>query len=316
MGADRERGRTRAYTTFAWQGISLTVPSGWDLVFNQGNYQAGNIRLADEDSVRLEMRWQPSERDPSPEAMVDAYVARLGRRARKDAVELTVRRGLNLGAPVGKDVETYRWTAERQVLAMLSRCRECGRVVHLHLLGGHEDSLKNVARTVFASLSDHAEGDTLPWKFLDVEFASPSGLPLADKSLQAGCIRMAFGRRLMRLEFVRVSLAAVLLGRKSLAEWFPEFYRKQLRRRSFELRPASFRGHPGVEVTGRPWLLVNPLRVLGRARVLRAACWHCERTNRIFICAFDGPAADAAMLQPAVESFVCCGTGSPSAEAP
>jgi len=309
MGADRERGSTRAYTTFGWQGITLTVPSNWDLVFTQGDYQAGNIRLADEDSVRLEMRWQPPERDRPPEVMVDAYVARLGQRARKDRVELSVRRALNLGSPVGKDVECYRWTAERQVLAMLSRCRQCGRVVHLHLLGRHEEALNNLARTVFSSLGDHAEGGTLLWKFLDVEFISPAGLPLADKSLQAGCVRMAFGRRLLRLEFVRVSLAEVLLARKGLAQWFREFYRKQLRRRSYEVRDASLKGHQGIDVSGRAWLLVNPLRVLGRARVLRGVCWHCDQTNRIFICSFDGPAEKASVLARAVDSVRCCGQG-------
>jgi hypothetical protein len=309
MGVDREPVSTKQYTTFGWQGIGLTVPSAWNLVFTQGNYEAGNVRLADEDSVRLEMRWQPAERGQAPEAMVDAYLRRVARKADKDRVELSIHRGLNLASPVGKDVECYRWMAEQQVLAMLSRCRQCGRIVHLHLLGRPEEPLRGLARTVFASLDDHPEGGVLFWKFLDVEFASPARLPLMDRSLQAGCIRMAFGRRLLRLEFVRASLAEVVLARKSLAEWFTEFYRKQLRRRRFEIQEVPVRGHRGIDVTGRAWLLVNPSRLFGRPRILRAACWHCDETNRIFICCFDGSAGEAAMFQRALDGFRCCATG-------
>jgi hypothetical protein len=306
MGVDREPGTAKQFTTFGWQGIRLTVPSTWSLVFTQGNHEAGNIRLADENSVRLEMRWQPSARSQAPQAIVDAYLRRLAKRARKDRLQLSVDRNLNLTSPLGKDVECYRWTAEQQVLAMLSRCRQCGRIVHLHLIGRPEEPLKGLARTVFASLDDHPEGSLMLWKFLDVEFASPVSLPLTDRSLQAGCIRMAFGRRLLRLEFARVSLAEVLLARKGLAQWFTEFYKKQLRRRRFEIQEVPVKGHQGIDVTGRAWLLVNPSRLLGRPRILRAACWHCDGTNRIFICSFDGSAGAAPMFPQALAGFTCC----------
>jgi len=298
--------RAEGFTTFAWQGISLTVPPSWNLVFTQGDARAGNVRLADENVLRLEMRWQAGGADASPGAMVDSYVAALRKRASKEAADLVVQRDLRLAAPPDADVECYRWTADRQALAMLRRCKRCGRVVHVHLLGRPDEQLKGLARTVFASLRDHSDDGTLLWKFLDVEFRTPARLSLSDRSLQSGCVRMGFSRGLTKIEFVRVSLAEVLLARASLADWFRGFYAKSLKRRSFGISEARWKGHAGLEVTGRVWLVVNPSALVGRRRIVHAACWHCDATNRIFICAFDGPAREAGLFPQAVEGFTCC----------
>jgi hypothetical protein len=207
------------------------------------------------------------------------------------------------------EAECYRWLADRQVLAMATRCAQCGRVVHVRLLGEPQEGLKGLARTVFGSLRDHPEGDELAWQFFDLRFRSPVGLPLTKSVLQTGCIRMIFSRRWRRLEFVRLSLAQVLLADKGLRRWFDGFYAQPLKRRSYRLKEAEVRGHPAVELDGRPWLLVNPLRLAGRGRVSRATCWHCEETNRIFVCGYDGPGSEAGALERAVEGFFCCGGG-------
>jgi len=181
--------------------------------------------------------------------------------------------------------------------------------VHVQLLGSPEEGLKGLGRTVFGSLSDHPQDDTLPWEFFDLRFRSPKGLPLTKSVLQTGCIRMIFSRRWTRLEFVRLSLAQVLLADTGLRQWFDGFYAAPLKRRTYRLKEAQMKGHPAVELEGRPWLLVNPLRLAGRARLTRAACWHCEESNRILIVGYDGPKAAADMFGPAVQSFVCCGEG-------
>ncbi len=306
MGSSRASDGKKSYKTFAWQGISLTVPSAWDLVFTKGNYEAGHVRLADPTSPRLEMRWQTGRADGSPGDTVGSYLAKLSKKARKEGTELAVQRGLKLASPVEKEVECFRWVAERQALAMLSRCRRCRRVVHLHLLGDADERLRGLARTVFASLRDHPEGETHLWQFLDVKLRSPVGLPLARAKLQAGCIRMTFSRRATRLEFVRASLAEIVLADRDLAQWFREFYRKSLKRRTFSVQAARVKGHSGLEVEGRPWRLVNPLSLVGRRRMLRAACWHCEQTNRLFICSLDGAQKEADLFEPALQGFTCC----------
>jgi len=296
----------RAYRTFAWQGITVTVPQTWDLIAAHGKFDSGYVRLGDETAARLEIRWQSGGADQPPAAAADAYLARLRKSAAKSGRSISVQRDLNLASPQGKDVECYRWVGDRQSVAMVSRCAECGRTVHLHVLGRPQDRLRSLARTVFSSLRDHSDDGTLAWSFFDVEFRTPASLALTRNSFQAGCIRMEFTHGLAKLEFVRVSLAEILLAGRDLAGWFGAFYRKPLKRRSFKLEPTTVRGHEGIDVQGRVWLVCNPLRLAGRARVVRATCWHCPETNRLLICAFDGPRAGADVLEPAVESFRCC----------
>ncbi|MFW6189210.1 MAG: hypothetical protein ACOC7T_02155 [Planctomycetota bacterium] len=300
----------RRYRNFGWQGVSLTVPADWKLVFTEGDRQAGYVRLADDTSVRMELRWEGSPRDRRPPAVVDSYLEKLKKRARKRELDFSVQRELNLASPPGKEVECYRWVADRQSVAMASRCGECDRIVHVHLLGSPQEGLKSLARTTFASMQDHGQDGWERWEFLDMLLRSPAELPLVSQELKTGRIRMEFGRRLLRLRFVRLSLAEVLLAEKSLQDWLRGYYSDRLKRRSFEMEERRVKDHPGVRVQGRPWLLVNPLRPLGKARTVRVACWHCEKTNRLFICGFDGPESRLDWFEPAVEGFACCETSS------
>ncbi|MHC4788312.1 MAG: hypothetical protein ACYS8K_03795, partial [Planctomycetota bacterium] len=243
MGVERTSEGGKSYRTFGWQGINLTVLSSWDLTIERGNRAAGQVRLADDDALRLEVRWQKAQPGTTARLAVEGYLRKLSKRAEKDGVELRVRRDLNLASPEDKEVECYQWMADRQAVAMVSLCRACGRLVHIHVLGALEEPLRNTARTVFASLRDHAEGDWELWRFLDVEFRVPAALPLASKSLRSGCIRMAFGGRRRRLEFVRVSLAELLVGEGGLEQWFREFYGASLKRRSVQIQQGELKGH-------------------------------------------------------------------------
>ncbi len=298
--------RGDALKTFAWQGIRLTVPAEWHLVLTEGTYDSGYVQLADRRAMRMELRWEPGRGEQDPAALVDQYLSRLRRRARKHGAEFSIVRDLRVASPPGKQVECYRWGDERQALAMLSRCEGCERIVHVQLLDGGEGLPRSLGRTVFASLRDHPDGDWLPWRFLEMEFSAPAQWRVAGKSLDAGCVRMTLSGRRERLEFVRVSLAQVLLADKGLEEWFGEFYRPSLKRRTFRVREAQLKGHPALEVEGRPWLLVNPLMLVGRGRVLQARCWHCDATNRIFICRYEGPERRLETFEQAARSFRCC----------
>ena len=298
----------RPLTSFGWQGIALTLPDGWDPVVANGDYRTGYVRLADESVVRLEVRWQQAGQR-SPAQMVTAYAEDLARRARKEGQSLEMDRELSLASPPGMECETYSWATDRRVWAILAHSAESGRVFHLHLSSRLEERAKGLARTVFSSLKDHPSDEPLPWRFYDMDFTSPAGMPLLRQSLQSGCIRMVFGRRLERIEFARVSLAEVLLAGKGLDDWFRQFYAASLKRRRVRLKEEAYRGHPGVVVEGRVWLPMNPSALLGRPRVVRGRCWHCEAGNRIMICCFDGPAGNAGLLAGALEGFRCCEEG-------
>ncbi|MGD2174016.1 MAG: hypothetical protein PVJ27_01330 [Candidatus Brocadiaceae bacterium] len=306
MAPHRPTGEKQSFTTFGWQGINLTVLSEWTLVSTRGDRRAGYVRLDDERRARLELRWEKTDRLTPPSRGVDRYLDKLQKSARKEGTDLSVQRNLRLARPPGKDVECYRWVGEQQAVAMLSRCEDCNRTLHIHLLGEPDEQLKSLARTVFSSVQDHPDDGVELWRFFDVEFESPVHLPLKRQSLKVGCIRMCFATRAARLEFVRVSLAEVLLADRALEEWFREFYAKFLKWRTYSLEADQVKGHPGLRVEGRVPLVLNPLRVLGRDRQMRAACWHCEQTNRLMICSFEGLQREAGVFQDALASSVCC----------
>jgi hypothetical protein len=276
------------------------------LVSVRGKYEAGAVSLADDEVVRMEVQWRQAREALSPEDAVGSHVAGLRKDARKKGLECTVQRDLGLASPPGRESEVYRWVSGQQILAMLSYCPSCRRTVHVKLMGRPDEQLNSLGRTIFASMREHGDGLTRPWDFFDVHFRSPVGVPLVKSSLKTGCIRMDFARRWLRLSFVRLSLAQMLLAGKGLERWLCGYWQRELKRRSCRAEPVRIKGHEGVALSGRPWLLVNPTRLIGRGRIVRVGAWHCDETNRLFICAYDGPQAESDVFQAALKSVECC----------
>ena len=306
MTASTDRAPGRDWKAFGWQGINLTVPADWELVATSGSYESGYVGLADESSMRLELRWESAPGSFEPSDLASRYLQELRRKARKDSAEITVRRDTGLASPKRKQVECYEWASSVQGAGMVSRCEDCGRMVHLAVLGLPGQSLRGLVRTVFASLRDHPEADTHLWRFFDLEFRSPRELPLRRQDLKTGCIRLLFGRGRRELEFVRVSLAKVLLARQSLPAWFQEFYAASLKRCRYTLAEGEVKGHPALRLQGAPWWILNPLRWLGRGLTIQGACWHCAPSNRLFIVRHVAPRSESGILEQAINSLSCC----------
>ena len=306
MCAGGEKARKWQFKTLGWQGIRVTVPEQWELVGTQGDYGTGYLRLADERRPRLELRWEKSSKPVDPSELINGYVAKLAKGAKKQKLEYAVKRDLNLASFKDKRSECYSWTADLQRLGMLSYCEQCRRLVHMHVLGEPQEALNRLARTAFASLADHPEDDRVAWSFYDVEFHTPAGMPLQKQELKTGCIRMLFRGGRKELEFVRFSLARILLGGKSLRQWFEQFHLKALKRYRYRISEQHIKGHEGLLLEGRTSPLRNPLALLGCGRAIRTACWHCTATNRLMVCGWRSSSDDGELWREAVESFTCC----------
>ncbi|MFP4175948.1 MAG: hypothetical protein ACOCR1_01775 [Planctomycetota bacterium] len=298
----------RQLTKFGWQGISLTVPEQWGLVSTRGDYDSGFVALADEDTQRLQIKWEEGNNDSDPSEAANKYIRSLRKDYESDEQELQVNRRLNLATLPDKKVECYDWIGENRGTGMVSRCDDCHRMVHIVITGGPKESLRNLSRTVFASLQDHAIEERIHWKFYDIEFYSPAELALKRSELKTGCIRMQFRRKSQEIEFVRSSLAQMLLKKQSLKEWFTDFYADKLKRKSWDISAENLKGHEGLMLTGRPWLICDPWGIVGTRKKLRVACWHCQETNRIFVVGYGGRHNEH-MLEDVVNSTVCCDEG-------
>lgn len=310
MTAATDKGEPRELKRFGWQGIVLTVPEGWELTSTQGGYQSGYFGLADQAALRLEAKWdaaRPKQGPAEPSEVAERYLKALRKKAKKDGAEITVRRDTRLCVIKGKEIECYEWTAGTPGVGMASRCDECDRMVHVIVAGRAGEPFRKLARTIFASLQDHPEGDgDLAWEFYDVEFRSPPGLPLERQELKTGCIRMQFAKGSRELEFVRVSLANAVLRGKELAEWFEGFYGPSLKRMRYEVEQAPVKDHPGVRAYGRAWLVTNPGALFGKRRETRVVCWHCEGSNRLFLVRRTAPRGEEDLFSRAVDSVKCC----------
>ncbi|MFP4029069.1 MAG: hypothetical protein ACLFWL_14860 [Candidatus Brocadiia bacterium] len=296
------------FTTFAWQGITLTVPEEWSVIVTRGDYDSGYVALADESQMRLQLKWDEAEKNADPSGAATRYIRELRKNAKKEKNEITVNRQLNLANIRGKKIECYEWVSANRGIGMVSICQKCRRVVHVAVLGDRDESMRNLSRTVFASLSDHPENGEMLWKFYDVEFYSPGGWRLHYPELKTGCIRMPFRKKREELEFIRVSLAQILLSESSLSEWFRDFFESELKRKSCTTRETQVKRHEAIEAEIRPWLLFDPLRLIGKGKRTRVKCWHCPESNRIMLVHYSGrggPEVDK-LLDFTVETMKCC----------
>ncbi len=308
MTAAKGKEDGRKLKRFGWHGLQLTVPSNWEMVSIRGAHESGYVALADAAAVRLEMKWDVAAKHDGPAESASLYIRQLRKQAKKSGVDIAVRRELNLASLSGKDIECYDWAGATRGVAMVALCEECDRLVHIIVLGQPGQSLRSLARRAFASFSDHPEDDLVAWKFYDVTFCSPKDMELRRHDLKTGCIRMLFERKGRELEFVRISLAQVLLAGKGLEEWLRDFYSPELKRWRSEAQPARWRGHDGLRLEGDARLLSNAGRLIGRARAQRSACWHCEDSNRLFIVRQDGRRGeqDEEAFEQIVRHVECC----------
>jgi len=306
MTAAKSSAGTRELKTFAWQGIRLTIPSDWELVSTHGNWDAGFVALADSSATRLQVKWEQPRGEAVPAEVVASYIKKLTKDAKRDKTDIKVNRQLKLASLKDKEIECYEWEAADSGTGMVSRCETCGRMAHVLVTGQRGESLHNLSRTVFGSLRDHPEDGLLAWDFFDLRFNVPDKMRLARQDLKTGCIRMLFRQKSGELEVVRVSLARVLLAKKSLAEWLCEFYAPELKRHKTEISECSLKAHPALRMAARPWLITDPARLIGRRRETRIACWHCEKSNRLFVVRHQGRPEGKEILEKTLESVECC----------
>ena len=291
---------------FAWHGLNVRVPADWDMVSTQNSRRGGYVGLADEHALRLEMRWETVRGKPDPADAATTYIQGLRDQAKKDRTEIRVRREVRLASFKDRPFHCYEWTAPDQGAGMAVRCDQCGRMVHVVVRAARGADIRGLARGIFASLRDHPEGERQLWCFYDVEFSCPRRLTLQRSELKTGCIRMEFAGRRRRLEFVRVSMAQLLVSRQSLRDWFRDFYGENLKRWRFRIEDREVKGHPGLAAQGRDTLLLNPGKLLGLGRSVQIACWHCEPSNRLMIVRHVGPPEDAGEFDRAVDGMRCC----------
>jgi hypothetical protein len=279
---------------FAWDGMAMVVPRGWDPAVLQKGY----LRLEDDRRPTLELRWRFSPAKTSIQEIARAYISRL-------EISLAGSRVPGLGAGEQSRVTDSYEVAPFAVEAgeMIFRgavilCRRCRRVAVLQVgVPQAEDALSMTARIV-SSFRDYHSSNWVPWALFDIEADLPGGYQLQSHSFQSGYFRMTFRRGSRWLTLHRWAPAEVILRRTTLREWADGQYRKELKRPGRSLVLRNFNGFPGAEVVpNQGGTMIQRLgRALLRAGGFRALLWHNEAANRLLGVEMAGGGRDAPQL--------------------
>lgn len=276
--------KTRQWTRVGWQGIQFSILSDWHLARVQGERAKGYLRVDDDDGhMRLELRWvKPVRRPKRFELVADGMIAQLDKFSRKKRAAFTMRRGVRMASPVGKEYECFETKGDGVSYGCLMRCRTCGRTILVRVLGPAKEDLKTLAKKVFETLTDHPGEDGLDyWDVYDLKFALPSRYMLQGTTLRTGALEMRFTDKKTELDVRRISLAGIVLKDRSLKSFVMEICHKDLR--PFDVRTAEMdvHGHDGLGMTGPMTFRARMLSNTGRKRYFHAYAWVCG--DRIYV---------------------------------
>lgn len=281
---------------FGWQGLRLSVPADWNLGRVDGDAEKGYARLDDAEIVRAEVEWRKLKgREVSVPLgeLVDRYLEGLRKKADKAGARFEVQRRARILKKKqwleGFDYELFTWDADFSAYNLALRFVATQRVVLLRVLAHRGEELGDVIERIFRSLRDEADAAQYLWCVYGLRFFMSAEYALAGHELKSGHIQLRFeqGRKECRVH--RLSMARLLLKGSALENWYPAFFKKQLRDFQTEITTEAVEGHSGLRLVGRPrsrWRqLLRPLPFVNpRPRLfLDARVWHRQDLDKIGI---------------------------------
>lgn len=270
---------------FAWQGLKVSVPAGWELASSSGTDKAGRVRLDDSQGPRLELVWSRRRR-----LDVDSACRTARRRLEKAAGKRKLRFEVQSITP-GK-LAVVRWRGDEEGLALVGWCPRCRRAVQGQVFS--DARADELVRSLSLCSCESAE---VPWSVYGLTFTTPRGWRLAGTLIRPGLIRLRFRKGLARLSVSRWAAADVLLGGGAVSEWYAAV-RRELGMRGCPGKETEHRGHPAVRASCAPLRLRRT-----------AVAWHCRGSRRLFAvtCHF----ASERIADLVAASVACCPSTQP-----
>jgi len=224
---------------FGWQGLTATLPADWNLA--RYDMVKGELRIADEEMPRLELRWEIPKTAVDLEKSVEKFLDTVGRQARKKKEKFEIEDGAKIVAKTRKrkaQLVNFAWTGERanligQGCGVAWQCGECGRIVVAHIMGRgteNRESLQKLAGEILTTLECHGSGGWQTWSVFGLRVEVPEEFQLSHSKLMAGRLELVwkrpkkpgalnFAARDETLSLARISLADVLLQNETLSQW-------------------------------------------------------------------------------------------------
>jgi hypothetical protein len=319
-----------------WQGLTVTLPADWNPRAFSGDHAKGNLRVADDDGLRLEVLWEQPRGTADVQRSVTRFMEQLEKDAKKKQQKFQLveePRVVNAERKGKLQLTNFGWLGERgdpvanQGWGVAWECPDCGRITVAHVLGrGQEkrDKVQQLAAEVLTSLECHGSGGWETWSVFDLQLEIPEIFHLATAKLLISRLEFEwvkprpsglFGwtKRPERITLLRVPVANVVLENETLEEWAQRSVTRPHKRYCFGAPAATtVHGHPAVLQRGRLrnlrnflwlWLLDRLLR--RRTLPVEMRAWQCEESNKLYALGSDITSLNEHVTEDVLESLQC-----------
>lgn len=311
------------FVKFGWQGITMEVPPNWELSALSGDYDNGYIRMDDESSSRMELKWSKTkEKKPDLQKILDEYFKGMKKRLGASADGLKIKRNIELVKNEdffrNRDVVFYSWKTDVRANGAIWFCRECKRVVVIQLMGYLKENILSDTLRIFESVHDHPEGQVNLWSAYNLSVEIPRRYQLDKRKLMSGYISFSFidGSRILNVE--RYGLADVILKDADIGSWFRSYHAKDLRKYGFvidEIDSSSDDRDQRLKMIGQEKrfidrIPISPLFIIDkilRRKQIASRFWHCKESNRIYVVTAISKKGADELVSQVVSSIKCHG---------
>jgi hypothetical protein len=287
------------FVKFGWQGITMEIPSTWELSALSGDYDNGYIRMDDESVPRMELKWSKSrEKKLDLQKILDEYFKGMRKRLGTSADGLKIKRNIELIKNEDffkdRDVVFYSWKTDVRANGAIWYCKECRRIVVIQIMGYLKESILNDTIRIIESVHDHPDGQVNLWSAYQLSVDIPRRYQLDKRKLMSGYLMFSFidGSRVLSVE--RFGLADVILRDADLQSWFRSYYAKNLRGYGFSFEEDQLLNNEydqKLKLSGQERRFIDKIpfsplfvidKVMRRKQVV-ARFWQCKESNRIFV---------------------------------
>lgn len=275
-----------------WQGITLSVPSDWNIGAIGGERNQGYLRLDGPDMSRVEIKWAESGKGfVDIPGLVKKYLREMDKNKKqsvtvdREAIFLEKKR-----LRTKKSLECFSWHGETQGYGAAWFCPDCSRTVIIQVMGAVDEPVARLAERVILSLNDHPpDKDWIYWSTYGFCCETPADFILTSQKLMAGLIELEVTRGDEKLTVARWGMANVALRNATLTEWGKTELAKRLKKYATEYTEQSEDEYGTIHIQGKTQLPQEKLmsffqHCLGKpyADRVEAQVWHCEKSNKIF----------------------------------
>ncbi|MCS6861596.1 MAG: hypothetical protein NZT92_14905, partial [Abditibacteriales bacterium] len=244
-----------------WQGLTLTVPSDWNISVIGGDRQAGYLRIDSVTMPRVEIKWQQAGKaGVNLERTLEKFLKGFTKEMSKRKKPIEIRRPVKVVSKRQKrktDILGFAWQSDHQGCGVLWHCPDCDRIVIAQVLGTLEEDVQQLASKVLSSLEDHGQQEWDTWSVYGLAFQMPQAFLLEKHKLLTGQLELEFTRKKPGLSIANVT-QRIIVARWAMADTllkegtFEEWMNYSLRQRHgkeyrFTLQESTtIKGHPAL----------------------------------------------------------------------